>query len=191
MTLMKMRRFPKGRLSPTRVDVPKAVSKIPPQKPKMTPKILSFVMFSFKKNEDRIRMIMGVMVTITEALIGVVNSKPFKNKSMLITTPKMAATKNFKKSFFAIFSFGNHILHSQNKSVAPATLKTTKAKGFTKLPLMTILTNVKLSPYKTCTRNTATIAKTRLSMNSFFGSVYGFSAVAYKNLIVENDNRSA
>ena len=72
------------------------------------------------------------MVTITDALIGVVSSSPFKNRSILMTTPKIAAIKNLKKSLFSIFSCGKKKLQAQNNTVAPATRKITRAKGGTK-----------------------------------------------------------
>ncbi len=93
---MKINVFPSGTLSPIRVDFPKTVNKIPPQNPRITPNTFSLVIFSDRKNEDKTNIKIGVIVTITEAWIGVVSSKPFKNNSILIATPNTAPKKNVK-----------------------------------------------------------------------------------------------
>ena len=46
-----------------------------------------------------------------------------------MTTPKRAATKNFKKSFLSIFCLDTKRLNNQNNIVAPATLNNTKPNG--------------------------------------------------------------
>lgn len=96
MAFMNIRVFPNGTLSPMRVDFPKTVKRIPPKNPKKTPNTLSRVIFSDKKKEDKIKIIIGVMVTITDACIGDVSSNPFKNKSMFIATPNKAPKKKVK-----------------------------------------------------------------------------------------------
>ena len=58
--------------------------------PIIIPEILGKFKLSFKKIADKIRIIIGVRVTITPLFIGVESSKPLKNINMLIHMPKKA-----------------------------------------------------------------------------------------------------
>ena len=51
---IKINVLPNGTLSPTRIDLPRTVKSMPPKNPKKTPKTLSRVIFSDKKNDDKI-----------------------------------------------------------------------------------------------------------------------------------------
>ena len=86
MAFMNIKVFPRGTLSPILVDFPSTVKRIPPQNPRKTPNIFKRVIFSDRKKEDKMRMIIGVIVTITEAWIGEVSSKPLRNNNMLMAT---------------------------------------------------------------------------------------------------------
>lgn len=101
-----------------------------PIKPKTAPEIFSKVIFSRIKTADRMKTIIGEIVTITEEFIGVDKLKPLNEKSILMTIPNAAQPKMRSQSLRWIFSEGNNRLMHQNRRHAPKTLSITKPNGW-------------------------------------------------------------
>lgn len=100
-----------------------------PANPSNIPKLLIHVIRSFIKIADRINTKIGVMVAITELLMGVERLNPLKNINILITIPKTAQINNLGQSLDLIFSLGPKKLISQNNAAAPLTRSMINPKG--------------------------------------------------------------
>ena len=87
--------FPKLTLGAliTKDVLPYKIRSSAPENPKVIPKNFRPVRRSLRKKADKMRMMMGVKVTITPLLIGVESCKPLKNMSILMHIPKKAAKK--------------------------------------------------------------------------------------------------
>jgi len=65
-----------------------------PASPTSMPMIFLELIFSFIRITDKMSTKMGVNVTMTALLIGVVNERPLKNASIFIPMPKKAHKTN-------------------------------------------------------------------------------------------------
>ena len=118
-----------------------------PPKPNKTPKTLIRVSFSDKNTADNNNTIIGAVIIITEALIGVVYSKPLKKVSIFRAIPKKEAKTKVLKSLRSIFSFLVNKLNNQNYAVAPIIRTIINPKGLIKPWEIIPFAKVKVSPY--------------------------------------------
>lgn len=75
---------------PTEDSFPLKTKSAAPVSPNTIPVVLSHVIFSLIIRNEDIKTIIGIMVMIREALIGVEMAKPLKNINWLMAIPKMA-----------------------------------------------------------------------------------------------------
>jgi len=106
VALTKIIALPSGILgASTSCCTPNIIKASPPKRPMTAPKHLSQVTFSLIKSADSTNTKMGVMVTITELLIGVVKLKPLKKNNILRAIPSTAHNSSLGQCSFLIFSF--------------------------------------------------------------------------------------
>ena len=89
--------FPKGILGAFLMnEFPYNTSVSAPRNPKIIPIILSEVIFSFKKTAESNNTMMGIMVMITELLMGVERLSPLIKNTMFKHIPKAVAARILK-----------------------------------------------------------------------------------------------
>lgn len=108
-----------------------------PKPPIKIPISFLFVMIDPKRTELTIRTKMGVIVMISDALMGLVRESPLKKQSWLIATPLRPLAINLHQSCLSIFSkilrsrLKNPVKAIVNRNMAepPTTLRTINPEG--------------------------------------------------------------
>lgn len=104
-----------------------------PDSPQTTPITFLKVRGSFKNMAAIIMVKIGVILTIIEALVGVVLLSPRMNANKLKTIPNKEATQSRKISFLSVLGVLNTKDASQNNTAQPANLNVLKMLGPTTL----------------------------------------------------------
>ena len=143
---MKIREFPRIMFSPELFCWPFMVRINAPIIPKAMPVTFIVVIFSLRITEDKIRTIIGTVIIITDALMGVVNWSPLKKANIFNVTPNKAAVINFGKSLPSIFLVLIIESNNQNKIPAKNTLRIINPKGRIYPLSITSLAKVNVTP---------------------------------------------